>query len=140
MQKSSWFCFNLRQLSFVIEKITLDKKMLQVNYPLSLNRSSPKPTSLENSTIQGCKRNIIWFCLNLRLLSFAKKKIPLIKKTVAGKLPLSLNRSSPKPIGREYSTNQGCMQKIIWFCLNLRQLSFAIEKKSTHRHLSLIHI
>ena len=40
--------------------------------------------------------------------------------------------------GREYSTNQGCMQKIIWFCLNLRQLSFAIEKKSTD--LSLIHI
>ena len=35
---------------------------------------------------------------------------------------------------REYSTNQGCMQKIIWFCLNLRQLSFAIEKKSTDRH------
>ena len=25
------------------------------------------------------------------------------------------------------------MQKIIWFCLNLRQLSFAIEKKSTDR-------
>ena len=27
--------------------------------------------------------------------------------------PLSLNRSSPKTIGREYSTNQSCMQKII---------------------------
>ena len=26
------------------------------------------------------------------------------------------------------------MQKIIWFCLNLRQLSFAIEKKSTDTH------
>ena len=38
-----------------------------------------------------------------------------------------LNRSSPKTIGREYSTNQVCMQKIIWFCLNLRLLSFAIE-------------
>ena len=25
------------------------------------------------------------------------------------------------------------MQIIIWFCLNLRQLSFTIEKKSTHR-------
>ena len=89
--------------------------------------------------IQGCMRNIIWFCLNLRLLSFAKKKFPLIKKTVAGKLPLSLNRSSPKTIGREYSVNQGCMQKIIWFCLNLRQLSFAIEKnlqkpRQTDRH------
>ena len=44
-------------------------------------------------------------CLNLRLLSFAKKKkFPLIKKTVAGKLPLSLNRSSPKTIGLENST------------------------------------
>ena len=57
-----------------------------------------------------------------------KKKFPLIKKTVAGKLPLSLNRSSPKTIGLEFSTNQGCMQNIIWFCLNLRLLSFAIGK------------
>ena len=40
-----------------------------------LNRSSPKTIRLENSINQGCIRNIIWFCLNLRLLSFAKKKI-----------------------------------------------------------------
>ena len=55
-----------------------------------------------------------------------QKKITLDKKSVAGKLPLPLNRSSPKTIGLEYSTNQACMLKIIWFCLNLRLLSFAI--------------
>ena len=43
-----------------------------------------------------------WFCLNLRLLSFAiEKNYTCLKKTVAGKLPLSHNRSSPKIIGLE---------------------------------------
>ena len=79
--------------------------------------------------------NIIWFCVNLQLLLFAIVKIyPWFKKKVEGKLPLSLNRSSPKTIGREYSTNQSCMQKRIWLCLNLRLLSFAIGKKSTDTH------
>ena len=35
-------------------------------------------------------QKIIWFCLNLRLLSFAKKKIPLIKKK-----PLLVNYPFP---------------------------------------------
>ena len=30
---------------------------------------------------------------------------------------------------------QGCMHKSSWFCLNLRLLSFAIEKKSTDREI-----
>ena len=58
----------------------------------------------EYSTNQGCMQKIIWFCLYLRLLSFAIENT-LDKKNVAGKLPLSLNRSSPKTIGLENSTN-----------------------------------
>ena len=49
-------------------------------------------------------------------------------KEMSGKLPLSLNRSSPKTIGLYYSAKQGCMQKRIWFGLNLWLLSFTIEK------------
>ena len=37
----------------------------------------------------------------------------LLKHNSAGKLPLSLIRFSPKTKGREYSTNQDCMQKMI---------------------------
>ena len=38
-------------------------------------------------------------------------------------------------LGLENSTIYGCMQIIVWFCLNLRLLSFAIEKNpETHRH------
>ena len=39
---------------------------------------------------QGCLQNIIWFCLNLQLLSFAKKKISLDKKK-----PLQVNYPFP---------------------------------------------
>ena len=38
------------------------------------------------------------------------KKFPLIKKTVAGKQPLPLKRSSLKTTGLEYSTNQMCIR------------------------------
>ena len=54
------------------------------------------------------------FILSIRPVSYTH--LDVYKRQ---KLPLSLNRSSPKTIGREYSTNQGCMQKIIWFCLNI---------------------
>ena len=47
-------------LSFVIEKITVDKTYsVAGKLPLSLNRSSPKTIDLENSIIQGCMQNII---------------------------------------------------------------------------------
>ena len=108
-------------------KYHLKYKTLLVNYPFPLTDLHQKTTGLENSTIQGWMQKIIWFCLNLRVLSFAIKNTLVKIINVAGKLPLSLYRYSPKTIGLEYSTNQGCMQKIIWFCLNLRLLSFAIE-------------
>ena len=38
---------------------------------------------------------------------------------VAGKLPHSLNRSSPKTIGLEYSTNQGCMKTVSYTHLDV---------------------
>ena len=40
---------------------------------------------------------------------------------------LQFNRSSPKSIGHESSTTQTRMYKIIWFCLNLHQLSFFMK-------------
>ena len=56
----------------------------------------------------------ISLCLNLQQLSFVIEKITLVKTLkVAGKLPLSLNQSSPKLTDLEYLQLQERMQKII---------------------------
>ena len=41
------------------------------------------------------------------IVSVSYTHLDVYKRQVVGKLPLSLNRSSPKTIGLEYSTNQG---------------------------------
>ena len=53
--------------------LLLKRKRLQVNYPFPSTDLHQKSKVLEPSTIQGCMQKISWFCLNLRLLSFAKK-------------------------------------------------------------------
>ena len=75
--------FKQNQIIFCIHPwiVVISRQMCIRDRPYSLNRSSSKPTSLENSTIQGCMQNIIWFSLNLRLLSFAIKNT-LVKKTL----------------------------------------------------------
>ena len=83
--------------------------------------------------------NTFFFAITILpfLKEYGSKKFPWIKKNVAGKLHLPLNRSSPKPIGLENSIIQGWMQKSSWFCLNLRQLSFAKQKIPFLKHKML---
>ena len=73
--------FSLHQHGFITVSYT---------HLLPLNRSSPKSKVLETSTNQGCMQNIIWFCLNLRLLSFAIENI-LVKKTLQVNYPFPLS-------------------------------------------------
>ena len=138
MQIIFWFCLNLRLLSFAIEN-TLDTKMLQVNYPFPLTDLHQNRKSLRPLEFRDVYKKIIWFCMNLRLLSIAIEKITLdLKKTVDGKLPLSVNRFSPKTISLENSIIQGCLQKNIWFCLNLRLLSFStVNTRLKHKTLQV---
>ena len=117
---SVWICGSYRMPSS-----TCLIKNVAGKLPLSLNRSSPKTTGLEYSTIEGCMQQIIWFCLNLRRLSFVIENTLLKHKTLEVNYPFPLTDTSPKTIGLENSIIQDCMRNIIWFWLNL---SFIIEK------------
>ena len=84
--------------------------MLQVDYPVPLTDLHLNQQGLSSLQFKDVCTKLFEFTAVI----IRNKKITIVKtKNVAGKLPLSLNRSSPKTIGLENSTIQGCVQNII---------------------------
>ena len=88
--------------------------------PFLIQLSKTKLKYLRSSLMSTKQRMNVKTVLNgLSVNSYNRLYLQILKNHdscllyTSGKLPLPLNRSSPKTIGLEYSTNKGCMQKII---------------------------